>query len=66
MVSTEELKEALKDNLTPEAIATIAAYLQTVQIANQSVDREVAWFNNLLVDMLGTEEYNKLKEELDL
>ena len=58
---------ALKDHLSPEAVATIIAYLQPVRTKNPDVDREVAWFAGRLVDLVGGDEaFNRLCEELGL
>ncbi len=63
------LFEALKDNLSPQAIAGIAAYLVARPTAgpNASVNKELHWFVDQLVDLVGGDEaFNRLCEELEL
>lgn len=66
------LATALRDNLSPEAIATIIAHLQPVAFAKPSdpdalrAAREVEWFCEALTDMLGVENHNRLMDELGL
>ena len=61
------LFEAMKDNLSPEAVAVIIAYLQPVKTKNGNVDRQVAWFRDRLVELVGGDKaFNQLCEELGL
>ena len=63
----EILVEALRDCLTPEAITTIAAHLSAARTRHAEVNRQVAWFTDLLVHMLGgPSQYNRLMEEVGL
>ena len=59
----DALRDALRDNLSPEAVAGIVAYLQTVRVKKPGVQREIAWFRELLEGMLG-DEVNDLFEEI--
>lgn len=66
----EELTNALRENLSPRGIALIAAYLQPGLshagggAAGLAAGRELEWFYEHLVGMLGTDEYNALAEEV--
>ena len=63
----EDVLAALKDNLSPEAVATIIAYLQPARTNNPDVDRQVRWFSDRLTDLVGGDEaFNRLCEELGL
>ncbi len=61
-----ELFEHVREQLSPEAVAAIAAWLQPAQTNNADVNRQVAWFRDRLVEMLGTDRYNALCDELGL
>jgi hypothetical protein len=59
------LAEAIRENLSPEGVAAIAAHLQALYPSkSESADREVVWFHALLVGLLGSDEYNRLIDEL--
>ena len=61
------LADALRENLSPHAVAAIAAYLRTVRTSDPKVDREVQWFAERLADALGGwDQQNRLAEELGL
>ena len=65
----ETLFEALKDNLSPEAVAAIVTYLVARPTAapNASVNRELNWFTDRLVELVGGDEaFNRLCEKLGL
>ena len=65
----ETLFEALKDNLSPEAVAAIAAYLvaRPAEAPNKAVNRELNWFTDQLVELVGGDEaFNRLCEEVGL
>ena len=63
----EILVDALRDCLTPEAITTIAAHLAAARTRHAEVNRQVAWFNELLIQTLGGyPQYNRLLEEVGL
>lgn len=63
----EQMKDAIRDHLSPEAVAAIVAYLQPVSTKDQSVNKEIAWFSQKLAEMLGGyENQSRLAEELGL
>jgi len=49
------LKDVLRDNLSPEAVAVVAKYLAPAMNVHPVTDREVAWFRGVLVELLGGE-----------
>ena len=62
-----ELFDAIREQLSPHAVASIVAYLQPARTNNQDVDRQVAWFADELVKLLGGHEQQaQLAEELGL
>ncbi|MEX2672850.1 MAG: hypothetical protein WD294_12150 [Phycisphaeraceae bacterium] len=67
MPDAARLVDALKDNLSPEAAALIAAKCQPLYARSEggrSAEHECAWFAQQLIDMLGTEEYEAICDEL--
>jgi len=64
--ATECLAAAIRDTLSPETVATIAAHLGTVTTKKKSVNAEAEWFRSFLVDLLGVEEYDATCDELGL
>ena len=61
------LLDALRDNLTPQAVATIVSFLQPVRTNDQDVDEEVRWFAERLVEAVGGyEAQSRLAEEVGL
>ena len=61
------LADALRENLSPHAVAAIAAYLQPVRTMDPEVVRQVRWFGELLTKVVGGEdELNRLCEEVGL
>jgi len=61
------LADAVRDNLSPKAVATIVSYLRTVRTDDADVDDEVRWFAEQLTEMLGGgEAQNRLAEEVGL
>ncbi len=62
-----ELFEAVREQLSPEAVASIVSHLQAARTNNQDVDRQVRWFAEELVKLLGGyEQQARLAEELGL
>jgi|YNPBryantNP2012_1023418.scaffolds.fasta_scaffold03192_4 predicted NBD/HSP70 family sugar kinase len=56
---------AIRDCLSPHAVAAIAVGLDHVRATNPAVDQEIGWFRGLLVDVLGgPERLERLAEEL--
>lgn len=64
--SEELLLDALRDNLSPHAIATIVSYLQPARTNNPQVDRQVTWFREQLFNMLGAAGFDEACAELGL
>jgi len=62
-----ELFVAIREQISPEAVAAIASCLQINRTNNPDVDRQVRWFHDQLCEMLGGyEEQSRLAEELGL
>jgi len=62
----KELRDLLEDCMSPQAVAAIAAHLHgIVNTKSESVNREVAWFAEQLLEMLG-DQYDALCEEVGL
>jgi len=65
-------ESAIRDNLSPEAIALAIASLQEAAFykpANEDAKqalRQVMWLADALTEMLGADEYQQLSYELDL
>ena len=61
------LIEAIRDNLSPHAVALIIAKCQphygTGEIGQQA-EREVAWFTEQLIGAIGADQFNQLCGEL--
>jgi hypothetical protein len=70
-VDQDAFEKVIRD-LSPEAVATIIAFLQPAAFykpANEDAMqalRQVEWFADTLTEMLGVEEHNRLMEELGL
>jgi predicted O-methyltransferase YrrM len=68
----EAFENAIRDNLSPEGVATIIAFLQPAMSHKPRTDdarqalREVKWFIDTLTNVLGVQEYNRLLDELGL
>jgi hypothetical protein len=63
----ELLIDALRENLSPEAVAAIASWLQPARTNDQNVDREVRWFaEQLALALGGWDQQSRLAEELGL
>ena len=60
------LLAAIRENLSPQAVTAMAAYLQTVQTKNAAVNQEVAWLTKELIKLLGVAQYNAMLEEIGL
>jgi hypothetical protein len=61
------LVNALRENLSPEAVAAIASWLQPARTNDENVDREVRWFSEQLAQALGGwDQQSRLAEELGL
>ena len=64
---TLALIEALRESLSPEAVAAIVSYLQPAHTNDSDVNREVYWFSEILVEAIGGyDAQNRFAEELGL
>lgn len=62
----QALLDAVRDNLSPEAVVLIHAYLASASCKVATVNREVRWFADELINMVGVDEYNRMLEEIGL
>ena len=61
------LVDALRDNLSPEAVAAIHAWLQPARTRHTGVNVELEWFRTLLRNTVGgTDAMNRLTDEVGL
>jgi len=61
------LIDAVRDDLSPRAVATIVSFLQPVRTDDQDVEDEVRWFAERLVEAVGGyEAQSRLAEEVGL
>ena len=63
------LIDAIRENLSPEAVCLIAAKLQPCYgkgKAGQRAERECGWFAEMLIELLSISEYNRICDELGL
>lgn len=71
-VDQEAFEKVIRDNLSPEAVASIIAFLQPAAFykpANEDAMqalRQVEWFADTLREMIGVDEQNRLMDELGL
>ncbi len=71
-VDQEAFEKVIQDNLSPEGVATIIAFLQPAAFHKPAHEgalrglRQAEWFANTLTEMLGVDELNRLMEELGL
>ena len=61
-----DLVAALRNHLSPHAVALVASCLGVARANDRNVEREVAWFRDQLVALLGGEEFCRLQNELGL
>lgn len=62
-----DLTETLREYLSPQAVAMVAAYLRPVDSLDTRAVREVRWFRELLIETVGGEDaFNRLAEEAGL
>ena len=50
------MQEAIRDALSPDAVALAASYLLTARCDDEEVDLEVRWFAEQLIELLGGDE----------
>lgn len=63
----EILADALRENLSPHAVAAITAYIQPVRTMDPELVCQLRWFADLLTEVVGGEdELNRLCEEIGL
>jgi len=63
----EILVDAIRDTLSPQAVAVIAAFLQPARTANNDVDKQIRWFADTLVKAVGGQDtMNGLYDEVGL
>lgn len=62
----EVLKDVLRDSFSPQAVAAISAYLRSAETKVESVNKEISYMADLLMNMVGVDEYNRLIEEVGL
>jgi len=62
-----ELFEAIREQLSPHAVAAIASCLQINRTNDPQVDQQVRWFHDQLCELLGGyEQQSRLADELGL
>jgi len=63
----ELMQDAIRDQISPHAVAAIVSYLQPFHTKDSAVNKEVAWFSERLVELLGGyEQQSRLADELGL
>ena len=71
-VDQDAFEKVIRENLSPEGVATIIAFLQPAAFykpANEDAInglRQAEWLADTLTEMLGVDEHNRLMEELGL
>jgi hypothetical protein len=60
----QDLFDAIRDHLSPGAVAAIAAHLQAASTKDEQVNGEIRWLAEGLVKLLGTAEYGRLLDEV--
>jgi hypothetical protein len=66
-IDEQDLFDALKDNLSPQAVAAIVAYLQPAKTKDKAVNHELEWFAERLTELVGgAEQQCRLAEEVGL
>ena len=70
--ATKALQDAIRDNLSPEGVAAVIAFLQTDTVNQPQTEEqrralvEVNWLADTLLDLIGVEECNRIYDELCL
>jgi hypothetical protein len=66
-IDEQVLFDALKDNLSPQAVAAVVAYLQPTRTSTPGVDRQLRWRSDRLPDRVGgREQLDRLTDGLGL
>jgi hypothetical protein len=60
------LGDAVRDSLSPKAVAAIAAHLFAASTKDSGVNKEIRWFADRLLSLVGVDEYNRLMDEVGL
>ena len=56
MSKTSPMQDAIRDALSPDAVALAASYLLTARCDDEDVNMEVRWFAEQLIELLGGDE----------
>ena len=56
MSKTSPMQDAIRDALSPEAVALAASHLLTARCDDEDVNMEVRWFAEQLIELLGGDE----------
>ena len=56
MSKTTPMQEAIRDALSPEAVALAASELLLARCDDEDIDMEVRWFAEQLIELLGGQE----------
>ena len=63
----QDLFDAVREQLSPQAVASIVAHIHGAATNNVEVDQQVLWFCQKLTELLGgNEQFTRLAEELGL
>ncbi len=66
-IDEQVLFDALQDNLSPQAVAAVVAYLQPAKTDNTEVNRQLRWLAERLTELVGgSDELARLTDELGL
>ena len=66
-IDEQVLFDALQDNLSPQAVAAVVAYLQPAKTDNTEVNRQLRWLAERLTELVGgSDESARLTDELGL
>ena len=66
-IDEQDLMDALRDNLSPQAVAAVVAYLQPAKTDNAEVNRQLRWLAERLTELVGgPEQLARLTDELGL
>jgi len=71
-IDQEAFEQAIRENLSPEGVATIIAFLQPATMQKAPTEEahrglcELEWFADTLIELLGVDRYDRLLDELGL
>ncbi|HUU84682.1 MAG TPA: hypothetical protein VM243_14375 [Phycisphaerae bacterium] len=61
------LRDVLRDNLSPQAVAVIVAHIESIRTNNHAVSVQVRWFADTLIELVGgPDQLNRLYDELGI